>query len=57
MTVLLVAVSEVRVFTSHRKIDLSNPALATNSRSLAYARHLVKGSNKGEEAEERGEGE
>lgn len=38
VTVLFEAVSAVRVFTSQRKICRSNPADATSSLSLAYAK-------------------
>lgn len=41
VTVLLDAVSAVNVFTSHKKIARSNPADATCSRSLAYAKALT----------------
>ena len=36
VTVLLLAVRAVRVFTSHRKIALSRPALATCKLSVNY---------------------
>ena len=36
VTVLLLAVRAVRVFTSHRKIALSRPALATCKQSVNY---------------------
>lgn len=38
VTVLFEAVNAVRVFTSQRNICLSNPADATSSLSLAYAK-------------------
>ena len=41
VTVLLLAVRAVNVLTSHRNIDLSRPALATCSLSLAYANALT----------------